>query len=175
MHLMESPDCTLVFADGACSGNPGPGGWGVVIVTPAGDVTELGGRKESTTNNKMELTAVGFALRHLEHSLDALCIYSDSKYVIEGMTNWISGWEKNNWKKADGKPVANIAYWKRLQELVSGRSQSVEWKYVPGHSGVPGNERCDEIAQGFAQGDPIELYHGPLDQYSVRVLEITYH
>ncbi|WP_164018855.1 RNase H family protein [Pyxidicoccus trucidator] len=168
----------LVFTDGACSGNPGPGGWGVIIVTPDGQVTELGGHEPETTNNRMELTATGKALRHLENTPGPLHILTDSTYVIQGITKWAFGWSKRGWKTAEGGDVANAAYWKRLMSLVVQRKQTfpgeaaIEWKYVRGHMGVPGNERVDEIAVAWSKRRPIELYSGPLQGYGVAVHDI---
>jgi ribonuclease HI len=170
---------TIVFADGACSGNPGPGGWGVIIVTPDGLVTELGGHESDTTNNKMELTAVGKALRHLERTPGPILIYTDSTYVIQGITQWVYGWSQRGWRTASGGEVANVAYWKRLMALLAQRKQdfpreaaTVEWRYVRGHSGVPGNDRVDEIAVAFSKGQRPQLYSGPLQGYDVAVHQI---
>jgi ribonuclease HI len=175
---MES-HATLVFTDGACSGNPGPGGWGVIIVSPDGQVTELGGHEPETTNNRMELTAVGKALRHLERTPGPLHILTDSTYVIQGITRWAFGWSKRGWKTADGGDVANAAYWKRLMALLAERRQSfsgeaaaIEWKYVRGHVGVPGNERVDEIAVAFSKGRRPALYSGPLSGYGIAVHDL---
>lgn len=170
---------TLVFADGACSGNPGPGGWGVIIVTPRGEVTELGGHEPETTNNRMELTAVGKALRHLERTPGPVHIYTDSTYVIQGITSWVFGWSRRGWKTAEGAEVANMPYWKRLMALLAERKQSfppetalVEWKYVRGHAGVPGNERVDEIAVAYSKGRSVRLHTGALSGYAVAILEL---
>jgi ribonuclease HI len=170
---------TLVFADGACSGNPGPGGWGVIIVTPGGEVTELGGHEPGTTNNRMELTAVGKALRHLERTPGPVHIYTDSTYVIQGITRWVFGWSRRGWKTAEGGEVANALYWKRLMALLAERKKSfaaeaslVEWRYVRGHVGVPGNERVDEIAVAFSKGKSTKLYAGPLHGYGVAVHDL---
>ena len=175
---MES-HATLVFADGACSGNPGPGGWGAIIVTPSGEVTELGGHEPGTTNNRMEMTAVGKALRHLERTPGPVHIYTDSTYVIQGITRWVFGWSRRGWKTADGGEVANVIYWKRLMALLAERKKAfgsedsvVEWRYVRGHVGVPGNERVDEIAVAFSKGRSATLYTGPLQGYSVAVHEL---
>ena len=170
---------TLVFADGACSGNPGPGGWGVVIVTPEGQVTELGGYEPETTNNRMELTAVGKALRHLERTPGPLHILTDSTYVIQGITRWVFGWSRRGWKTAEGGEVANAVYFKRLMALLAERKQAypgeagtVAWKYVRGHAGVPGNERVDAIAVAFSRGKAVQLYVGPLQGYGVAVHDL---
>lgn len=170
---------TLVFADGACSGNPGPGGWGVIIVTSDGEVTELGGHEPGTTNNRMELTAVGKALRHLERTPGPVHIHTDSTYVIQGITRWVFGWSQRGWKTAEGGEVANALYWKRLMALLAERKRAfapeasiVEWRYVRGHVGVPGNERVDEIAVAFSKGRSMRLYTGPLRGYEVAVHEL---
>lgn len=164
----------IVFADGACSGNPGPGGWGAIVATPDGKVVELGGRELQTTNNKMELTAVGKALRHLENTEGPVHVYTDSVYVINGITKWIWGWQKKGWKTAEGEDVANVEYWKRLSAILAkrGKTWPVEWKFVRGHAGIPGNERCDEIAVKFSKGEWVELYNGPLLKYPVPIHDV---
>lgn len=175
----------IVFADGACSGNPGPGGWAAIIVMPVAPkarqdapldlkVVELGGREALTTNNKMELTAVGKALRFLEGVEGPVHVHTDSVYVINGITKWIWGWQKKGWKTAEGEDVANVEFWKRLQAILikRGKEHPVEWKYVRGHSGIPGNERCDEIAVKFSKGEYVELYQGPLLKYDVAIHDI---
>ena len=169
----------LVFSDGACSGNPGPGGWGSIVVTTEGQVTELGGHEPDTTNNKMELTAVGKALRHLERTPGPILIHTDSTYVIQGITRWAFGWSRRGWKTAEGGEVANVLYWKRLMALLAQRKQAfppeaavVEWRYVRGHAGVPGNERVDEIAVAFSKGRSVKLYAGPLRAYGVAVHDV---
>ena len=164
----------VVFTDGAAKGNPGPGGWGVVIVTPDGEVTELGGRAaETTTNNRMELTGAIEALSELRGVPGALAIYTDSTYVIQGIRAWIHGWRKRGWKTATGGDVLNRDLWERLDALVAARGRAaVEWHYVRGHAGTPGNERVDEIADGLAQGLPITLYRGPLIGYPLAILDL---
>lgn len=171
----KSDSPIVVFADGACTGNPGPGGWGVVIATPDGHVTELGGFERETTNNKMEMTAVGRALRHLETTEGPVDIFTDSTYVIHGITKWVWGWRKNGWKTAEGKDVANAEFWKRLMALLAKRDKEkspVAFKYTRGHVGIPGNERVDEIAVAFAKGKRIALYDGPLLKYDVAIHDI---
>ncbi len=169
--MSEQP--IVVFCDGASKGNPGPGGWGVVIVTPDGGVTELGGRDAHTTNNKMELTGAISALAELRDIAGPVAMYTDSTYVIKGIREWIWAWRRRGWKTAEGKDVLNRELWERLGDLVSARGKAaITWHYVRGHIGIPGNERVDEIADGLAQGQPIELYVGALSNYRLPVLDL---
>ena len=140
----------LVYTDGACLGNPGPGGWGVRILYPNGTVRELGGRDASTTNNRMELQGALAALRAVE-PVAAATVYSDSQYVINGLTKWLSGWKRKGWVTSTRAPVKNRDLWKLLDAAGPGR---VKWRHVRGHSGDPNNDRADEIARGFAVGKP---------------------
>ena len=160
---------TIVFTDGASSGNPGPGGWGAVIRSPEGKIHELGGGDPSTTNNRMELMGVARALAYLARTEGQVAIFTDSTYVIRGITQWIWGWRKRNWKKADGKDVINQDLWQRLFSLTYARKPKVIWRYVPGHAGVPGNERCDEIAVAYSKKRRPRLYSGHESNYSVDV------
>lgn len=164
----------VVFTDGAAKGNPGPGGWGAVIVTPDGRVTELGGRAaDPTTNNQMELTGAIKALTELRGVPGALAVYTDSTYVIQGIRGWIHGWRRRGWKTATGGDVLNRGLWEELDGLVAARGRgAIEWYYVRGHAGTPGNERVDEIADGLAQGRAITLYRGPLIGYPLPVLDL---
>lgn len=124
-------------------------------------VAELGGRETHTTNNRMELTA---AIKALEFITDReIVVYADSEYVTKGMTEWIKRWQKKGWKTAGRKPVLNQDLWRKLLLLTEGRE--VKWKYVAGHTGVPLNERADEIATSFADNIVPALYHGPRDKY----------
>lgn len=170
--MSEQP--IVVFTDGAAKGNPGPGAWGAVIVTPDGQVTELGGRAaETTTNNRMELTGAIRALTELRAVSGPLAVYTDSTYVIQGIRAWIFGWRKRGWKTAAGGDVLNRDLWEQLDALVSARGKGgVVWHYVRGHAGIPGNERVDEIADGLVQGNPIELYRGPMIGYSHAILDL---
>jgi ribonuclease HI len=131
-----------IFSDGACRGNPGPGGWGAVLRYSDSEKELYGGEPE-TTNNRMELTAVIRALESLNRQCQVR-IVTDSQYVKNGMTQWIRNWQKNGWRTANRKPVKNAELWQRLAELV-GR-HDVEWEWVRGHSGHPGNERADALA-----------------------------
>lgn len=163
----------VVFTDGAAKGNPGLGGWGVVIVSPDGHVTELGGGASPVTNNQMELTGAIEALETLSRASDPLAIYADSTYVINGIQNWIWGWRRRGWKTAEGADVLNRALWERLSRAVEARGKDqIVWHYVRGHSGIPGNERVDEIATAFALGGRIELYDGPLIGYPRAILDL---
>jgi ribonuclease HI len=161
----------LVFTDGAAKGNPGPGGWGVVIATPDGHVTELGGGSRHTTNNRMELTAAIEALRHLRARPGAIALHADSAYVIRGITEWIHGWRRRGWTTADGQPVLNRDLWEQLAVLVGGRGE-MTWHYVRGHAAIPGNERADAVATTFAAGRRADLYDGPLIGYPVAIHDV---
>jgi ribonuclease HI len=145
-----------IYTDGACSGNPGPGGWGIVVYFADGSVYELGGAAAQTTNNRMEIQAAIAALEYLiaAPSTDLVTLYTDSEYVKNGITKWVAGWKKKGWKTAAGKPVLNQELWEKLDELNQQASQitSLQWKYVRGHSGNAGNDRCDEIARAFSLG-----------------------
>lgn len=164
----------LIFTDGACSGNPGPGGWGSVVVSPRGEVRELGGAKDHTTNNEMELRAAIEALHRIRAMKEPVHLYTDSTYVIRGITQWIWGWKKRGWKTAEGNEVSNQEAWKELDSLVRERGSEgkIEWLYSRGHVGTPGNERCDEIAVAFSQGKHIELFKGQLLQYPIAIYDV---
>jgi len=131
-----------MYTDGACRGNPGPGGWGVLL--RYGDVEKtLHGGEAMSTNNRMELTAVIRGLEALNKTCDVL-ITTDSKYVLSGVTEWMENWKKRNWRTASKKPVLNVDLWKELDELVAGHS--IEWVWVKGHSGHEENEIADQLA-----------------------------
>jgi len=132
----------IIYTDGACKGNPGPGGWGAWL-SAGGHEKEMCGGEANTTNNRMELTAVIEALASLKRSC-RIVIYTDSEYVRKGMTEWIAGWQRRGWKTADGKPVKNVELWQRLDAL--RKLHQVEWRWVKGHAGDPGNERADALA-----------------------------
>ncbi|MGB0574564.1 MAG: ribonuclease HI [Alphaproteobacteria bacterium] len=132
-----------IFTDGACSGNPGPGGWGAILRW-RGKEREIWGGEADTTNNRMELTAAIQALETLNRGVSVI-LYTDSTYVKDGITSWISGWKARNWKTAAKKPVKNVDLWQALDEAVS--KHDVEWRWVKGHAGHPENERADELAR----------------------------
>lgn len=148
------PEPVYIFIDGACSGNPGPGGWGAVIKT--GDsVQELSGFDPDTTNNRMELTAAIEALRSVPAQCGPVVIATDSKYVIDGLTQWLPKWKRNGWRTADKKPVRNDDLWRTLDTLCQERKP--KWEWVKGHAGHPENEKCDQLAweaiqKGLSQG-----------------------
>jgi ribonuclease HI len=131
-----------IYTDGACRGNPGPGGWGALL-SSAESEKELSGSEKLTTNNRMELTAVIRALEALKKPAEAL-VYTDSEYVRKGITEWVKNWKARGWKTADRKPVKNQDLWEQLDALAA--AHNVEWRWVKGHSGVPGNERVDRLA-----------------------------
>ncbi|MBS1989919.1 MAG: ribonuclease HI [Cyanobacteria bacterium SZAS LIN-3] len=159
----------VIFTDGACSGNPGPGGWACIVALPDGTVHEMGGDNRETTNNRMELAATIRGLTLVEAGRNnPIFLYTDSKYVIQGITQWIFGWRSRGWKSAEGKDVANRDLWEELlRQTMRVKPAVIDWKYVRGHSGYAGNERCDEIAVSFSKGKPEKLYVGPLDGYFV--------
>ncbi|MCC7442875.1 MAG: reverse transcriptase-like protein [Bdellovibrionales bacterium] len=161
-----SDSMMVLYTDGACSGNPGPGGWGVVMLDPRGEVRELGGFSPHTTNNVMELTATIEGL----HAAFAdwkgpLEVRTDATYVMKGITEWLPQWVRRGWKTAAGDPVANEVLWRELSELAGKFGSRLRWKKVKGHSGVAGNERADEIAVSYSRGNPASLYRGPADRY----------
>ena len=132
-----------VYTDGACKGNPGPGGWGVYIQFKE-DEKELYGGNPETTNNQMEMQAALEALKHLKDEDEVIELFTDSNYLRQGITEWIHNWKKNNWKTAAKKPVANRDLWIEISDL--NEKMTVEWNWVKGHAGDPGNERADELA-----------------------------
>ncbi|HEU0097418.1 MAG TPA: ribonuclease HI [Allosphingosinicella sp.] len=131
-----------IFTDGACKGNPGPGGWGAVIRSGAHE-KEISGGEANTTNNRMELLAAIRALEALKRPCE-VALYTDSIYVRDGITKWIHGWRKNGWKTADRKPVKNAELWQEL--LDAAAPHKIDWRWVKGHSGHPENERADRLA-----------------------------
>ena len=133
-----------IYTDGACKGNPGPGGWGVLLKA-GGTSKELFGGEPVTTNNRMELMAVIRALEALKRPC-AVTLHVDSQYVLKGMTQWLAGWKTKGWRTAAKQPVKNQELWQELDELVNRKGHAIEWRWVRGHDGDPGNERADELA-----------------------------
>ncbi|MCE1244110.1 ribonuclease HI [Oryzomicrobium sp.] len=139
---MSTETIVEIYADGACRGNPGPGGWGAWLISGSHQ-KELWGGEPETTNNRMELTAVIEALTALKRPV-AVRVHTDSKYVQQGISSWIHGWKRNGWKTADKKPVKNADLWQRLDQLAA--QHQVEWLWVKGHAGNVGNEKADALA-----------------------------
>lgn len=133
-----------IHTDGACSGNPGPGGWGAILEWN-GHRKELHGGERDTTNNRMEMQAAIEALKALKKPGRSVILITDSVYLRDGITKWIHGWKKRNWKTAEKKPVKNVDLWQELEALT--QNHEIEWRWVKGHAGDPGNERADELAR----------------------------
>lgn len=168
-----------IFTDGSSRGNPGPGGWGSVVVSDQ-KVVELGGGEKNTTNNRMELSAVINGLKKVgkitgEKEMPVQ-VCTDSSYVINGITKWIQGWKRNGWLTKTKDDVQNKDLWMELDEALSAvGSGNVSWKYVGGHVGISGNERCDVIATSFADGAAEKLYSGSLSSYAIKnILDISH-
>lgn len=143
--MPDTKNDLVIYTDGACSGNPGPGGWGALLQYK-GREKEIYGGTDDTTNNRMELQAAIEALKSLKPNYKGqIIIWTDSVYVKDGITKWIINWKKRGWRKADKKPVVNIDLWKELDALV--QDKTIEWKWVKGHAGVEGNERADDLAR----------------------------
>lgn len=163
--MTDLPKIESIYTDGACSGNPGPGGWGTVFYFEDKTVHELGGRDSQTTNNRMELQAAiaGLALLNQLPISEPVTLYTDSEYVKNGITKWIKGWKRKHWKTSTGKAVLNQDLWQQLDLLNSQAQQqlgTLTWQYVKGHAGVIGNERCDQIARSFTanRAEPLKQH-----------------
>lgn len=151
----------FIYCDGACSGNPGPGGWAAVIFFPEGRVLELGGGERPTTNNRMEMLAAVSALSAVLDRPEPVKLYTDSGLLINGIKGWIHGWKRKGWLTAAGQPVVNRDLWERLDALAAERRGRLSWGHVKGHAGHEVNERCDAIAVAFSKGPRPALYDGP--------------
>jgi ribonuclease HI len=147
MRPESDGDVVELFTDGACLGNPGPGGWGAILRW-RGHEKELSGGEPMTTNNRMEMTAAIEALASLKRPSDVR-LHTDSTYLRDGITRWIGNWKRNGWRTADGKPVKNADLWMRLEQRLA--PHRVEWRWVRGHAGHPENERADALASGAAR------------------------
>ena len=161
---MSAASSVKIFTDGACSGNPGPGGWGAIVAAHGGRIKELGGGAPRTTNNRMELQAAIEALRYAAGEGASVDLYTDSSYVIHGIKTWLAGWRRRDWKRPDGSEVLNRDLWEDL-DAAARTAGRVSWHYVRGHDGTPGNERCDEIAVSYSKGRPETLYDGDAGDY----------
>ena len=151
--MSSADDALVIYSDGACSGNPGPGGWAALLHYPDGRKRELGGAVADTTNNRMEILAAIEGLKAAD-TTDAVVMITDSEYLRKGITEWIHNWKRRGWMTAAKKPVLNQDLWRQLDTL---NNRAVEWRYTKGHAGDPGNERCDELAHAFSQGYDPEL------------------
>lgn len=157
----------IIYTDGSARGNPGPGGWGAIVIGET-RVTELGGREVHTTNNRMEMMATLEGLRFVkkQNPGSAVHVKTDSQYVLKGMTEWIINWQKKNWIGSNKKPVLNRDLWEQLLEVSEGLR--VTYEYVRGHIGIAGNERADEIATTFADNEATALYEGFTAGYPIK-------
>lgn len=163
----------LIYSDGACSGNPGPGGWGA-IVSYKTRVVELGGDASATTNNRMEMMGVLESLRFCldvlkPQEVNEIQVLTDSVYVIRGITQWIFGWKRRGWKNAANEEVSNQDIWEQLDAVVFQIKKkfdiSIKWDFVKGHEGIDGNERCDRIAVAYSKNEYVSLYNGEAKDY----------
>lgn len=166
---------SMAFTDGSSRGNPGSGGWGAVIVTGDDHVIELGIGVKGTTNNRMELSAVVAVIQKVNEMGIDVVIRTDSQYVINGATKWVYGWEKNNWITSTKTDVINKDLWSGLLSILREYMQThtIEWVHVPGHAGLIGNERADEIATLYADEKPITLYDGELHGYTIDIKNLS--
>ncbi len=162
-----------IWTDGSSRGNPGPGGWASIILTED-EVIELGGRENMTTNNRMELLGTIHGLREIQEAKSKkqewIEVCTDSQYVVKGITEWIGGWIKNNWKNSQKKDVLNRDLWEELKKEVDRLESSgikITWKHVAGHAGIALNERADVIATSMADDSHMELYRGERKDYLV--------
>ena len=160
----------IIYTDGSSLGNPGPGGWGAVILFPDGKVIELGGREKESTNNRMEMTGAISALREISDkkpSIKKILIHTDSSYLLNGITMWVYAWQKNNWLTKTKESVLNRDLWEELFKLDYNlrMKYEVEWIKVKGHDGVHLNERCDAIATSFSANNTTILFRGNLKDY----------
>lgn len=166
---------TIIFTDGSSRGNPGPGGWGAIVSYDEmreARVRELGGRNTDTTNNRMELTAVIEAIDFVisKNIAEDIVLYTDSEYVKKGATEWVHGWKRNHWQTSTKGEVLNRDLWETLSGMLS--KVNVEFKVIPGHFGIAGNERCDVIATTYADGAPDELFNDLKEKYTID-LDVT--
>ncbi|MBU2514438.1 ribonuclease HI [bacterium] len=144
IQLNSSPGSVIrIWSDGACTGNPGPGGWGTIIIVD-GNIQELSGRSQRTTNNIMEMTGALEGIKRTPEG-SSIILTSDSQYLVKGMTQWLKNWKKKGWKKADGNEVLNRDLWMKLDQ--ESQKRNIQWIWIKGHAGHPENERCDELAR----------------------------
>lgn len=165
-----------IYTDGASKGNPGPGGWGAIVATSS-LVREYGGHEDHTTNNRMEMNAALQGLTHaahLSHAHEAdVEVFTDSSYLINGITKWVRGWKARGWQTAQKEPVLNRDLWEALDDIAS-QFRAISWRHVGGHVGIAGNERVDEIASGFALCEKIALYDGARGVYGIAIDSVAH-
>lgn len=172
----------IIYGDGACSGNPGPGGYGAIVIFPDHTVHELAKHYAQTTNNRMEILAILDSFRFLMDSLHlqsaaTIEIFTDSVYLIRGITQWLFGWKKKGWKTASNEEVANQDLWIQMDKILyqlksKNPAMKINWNFVKGHSGDPGNERCDELAVAMSKKESIDLYSGLTKSYLFDVTKL---
>ncbi len=165
--MNPKPETYYIFTDGACSNNPGKGGYGAIIYAPNKTVVELGKAFMSTTNNRMEMTAILDSLVCLSEVKDNIHVYTDSMYFINGITKWIFSWKQKSWKTSTGKEVLNKDLWMSVDTILDKMNSRVSWFYVPGHSDFLPNERVDQIAVSYSKNGDCDLYEGSYSSYDV--------
>ncbi|OFZ31510.1 MAG: ribonuclease HI [Bdellovibrionales bacterium RIFCSPHIGHO2_01_FULL_40_29] len=178
----RSLNSVVIYGDGACSGNPGPGGFGAIVIFPNETVQELAEYHPQTTNNRMEILAIMKSLRLVLNSSDfssvsQIQIFTDSVYLIRAITQWLFGWKKRGWKTAANEEVANQDLWIEFDKLLyqlklKNADAKLEWNFVKGHSGDPGNERCDELAVSMSKRESVDLYSGSIRGYHFDVTRL---
>ena len=156
-----------IYTDGSSIGNPGPGGWGAIIWYSGGVVKELAGKHQHTTNNRMELSGAIEAINYISDSSDSVRLFTDSSYLVNCITKWVYGWQKNGWITGSKEPVLNKELWEELLSLT--KEIKISWSHLPAHVGIAPNERVDEIAQGMARGLQVNLYEGDYKDYGINL------
>jgi ribonuclease HI len=162
----------LMFSDGACSGNPGPGGWAAICVSPEGQIVEMGGSDPATTNNRMEILGSIEGIRRLSKIKAPIQAFTDSTYVIRGITGWVFGWRRSGWKTAEGKDVLNRDLWEELSRVIQAHGHPVKWNYLRGHSGIPANDRVDALAVALSRGEKPQFFRGVMSEYPVDLADL---
>lgn len=170
MENIDTENHLVAFTDGSSLGNPGPGGWGAMMIfSKLNELVELGGANPKTTNNEMELTAILSVLSYAINNSEPLHIMTDSQYAINGITGWMYAWKRNGWKTQSGDEVKNKFTWQAIYDLVQERGKSsIHFHHVSAHVGIPGNERVDDIARLLAGAEHVPLYRGKLSEYSIK-------
>lgn len=162
----------IIFTDGSALGNPGKAGWGAIIISNKKNILEMGGFEKKSTNNRMEMTAVIESIKRVNEEFpnSKIEIYIDSSYVINGITKWIHGWVLKGWIGVNKQPILNKDLWEELNKI---NGSNIKWNLLPGHSGIFGNEKADEIATTFASENKPVLYKGTIDKYNKKILDFS--